>query len=160
QPAQGAAAALPEIPKTAWPSFRNGNELHGVAGSPLPETLELLWEHEAVDGVVNAPAIVGERVYVGTLGGLLYCLNRKTGEELWKPRSNDDPAPRAFAPGFESAPTVTPTAVYIGDEDGVLHAVHPVTGKQNWKFKTGAEIVSSVSLAGEKLIFGSYANGL
>ncbi|HID23566.1 MAG TPA: hypothetical protein EYP14_14375, partial [Planctomycetaceae bacterium] len=60
--------------RTSWRSFRNGNRQLGIAHCPLPEQLDLLWKVPAPDGVLSAAAIVGDDVYVGTLGGELLCL--------------------------------------------------------------------------------------
>ena len=144
----------------SWASFRNGNQQLGVAKSKLPKKLELLWAVPAKDGVINTPAIVGDRVYVGVLGGDLVCLNLKSGKQIWSYRSIENKDPKKFAPGFQSSPTVTADSVYIGDEDGVFHAVDRATGKQRWKFETNGEIVSSTSIVGDRLIFGSYDSSL
>ncbi|MEM9704395.1 MAG: PQQ-binding-like beta-propeller repeat protein, partial [Planctomycetota bacterium] len=36
---------------------------------------------------------------------------------------------------------------YVGDEDGFLHAVDAATGEGRWTFRTGAEIISSPTVA-------------
>lgn len=146
--------------KCSWPSFRNGNELRGVAGCPLAEPLELLWQAEAPDGMVSAAAIVGGHVYAPVLGGRLYCLERLTGKVVWEYTSLENPRPDAFLPGFQSAPTVTADAVYLGDEDGVFHAVDRRTGKRRWTFQTQAEIIASAAIVGDRVIFGSYDSHL
>jgi eukaryotic-like serine/threonine-protein kinase len=144
---------------TAWPQFRNDNRQLGVAGSSLPEKLELLWEIEAADGFASTAAIVGDRVYVGTIGGELLCLQRQTGKRVWTYHS----APKeenTFLPAFKSSPTVTADTIYLGDEDGVFHAVDHKTGRQKWTFQTDGEIISSASVKGDRVLFGSYDNNL
>lgn len=154
------ALAADEPPAKSWSSFRNNFELTGIAGTSLPEKLEVLWKVPAPFGVSATAAIVGERVYVGTINGDLLCLDRKTGNKIWSYRSIDDPDPEAFAPAFKCSPTVTKDAVYIGDEDGGFHAIDPANGKRKWRFQTNGEIISSPSLTGDKVIFGSYDNSL
>jgi outer membrane protein assembly factor BamB len=140
--------------KKSWASFRNGLLQQGIAGSKLPEKLELLWKKPTEHGVVATAAIVGEYVYVPALSGLLFCFDRKTGKEIWRYRSIADP--KEFAPGMVSAPTVTADTVYVGDEDGVLHALDRATGKKRWLFKTGAKIPGGAQVVDGKVIFGSY----
>lgn len=142
--------------RTAWPSFRNGNQLQGVAGSPLPPSLELLWKVPVDDGVTATAAIVGDRVYAGTFGGELICFDRATGDRVWTYLSAEKKKPSDFIPGFQSSPTVTGDLVVIGDEDGVFHAVERSTGRQRWKYETLAEIISSAAVVGDRIIFGSY----
>ena len=154
------AATLVPTGSTSWPSFRNGNQLLGVATSTLPSKLELLWKYPATDGVVSAAAIVGDHVYVGILGGELLCLKRATGKLVWKYLSAPRKTPNTFIAGFQSSPTVTHDAVFVGDEDGVFHAVDRTTGKKKWQFQTGAEIIAAAAVVGEKVIFGSYDSTL
>ncbi|MCA9116009.1 MAG: PQQ-binding-like beta-propeller repeat protein, partial [Planctomycetaceae bacterium] len=150
------AGRLPED----WTSFRNGRQLQGLAGTTLPEELELLWKHPAPDGFASTAAITGGQVFAASLTGNLMCLDLKTGREIWNYRSIDSTDPDDFAPGFKASPTVTETAVYIGDEDGVFHAVDRKTGKRRWKHVTGGEIVSSATVLDGRVLFGSYDNSL
>ena len=53
---QNASAREIKAPgKNDWPSFRNGDLQQGIAGSELPDKLELLWKIEVIDGVVATP---------------------------------------------------------------------------------------------------------
>lgn len=150
------AAAEKSLPPTSWPSFRNGHLQTGVATSELPEKLELLWKIETEHGVCATAAIVGEHVYVGTIDGNLLCLDRRTGRDIWKYRSIDDPDLNAFAPAFKAAPLATVETIYIGDEDGFFHALDRATGRRRWKFETEGEIAGCASVVGGKVIFGSH----
>ena len=127
--AQPASAVQNETGSTAWPSFRNGNQLQGIATSPLPEKLELLWKVPVDDGVTATAAIVGDHVFAGTYGGELICFERKTGKRVWTYFSAEKEKPTSFIPGFQSSPTVTGELVLIGDEDGIFHAIDRATGK-------------------------------
>lgn len=143
-----------------WASFRNGNQLHGVARTELPATLKPLWTHDTKDGIPGSPAIAAGRVYCGVLDGYVVCLDARTGREIWKTRSIDDADPKTFAPGFKSAPLVARGCVYLGDEEGVFHCLDAATGQRKWTFQTLGEIVSSASLIDDRVIFGSYDNSL
>ncbi len=144
-----------------WPSFRNGNLLQGVAGSTLARDLKLKWIYATKDGVPGTPSVVQGKVYCGVLDGFVVCLDLKTGKEIWKYRSIDNPDPKTFAPGFKAAPLVTENSVCIGDEEGIFHCIDRETGKRRWKFATqGGEIISSASRIENRVIFGSYDNSL
>lgn len=155
-PASAADEAAKPAKSTSWPSFRNGNQLRGIAGSDLPQKLEVLWKVPVQDGVTATAAIVDGRVYVGTFGGELICLDLKTGERQWTHFSALRKKPKDFIPGFQSSPTVTNDLVVIGDEDGFFHAVERDSGKLRWKFETLGEIISSAAIVGDRIIFGSY----
>ena len=151
-----AEAAQNETGETAWPSFRNGNQLRGIATSPLPDKLDLLWKVPVDDGVTATAAIVGDRVFAATYGGELICLERKTGERVWTYFSEEKKKPTSFIPGFQASPTVTGELVLIGDEYGVFQAVDRATGKLRWKYETQAEIICSAAIVKNRIIFGSY----
>lgn len=140
----------------SWASFRATPDQRGVAASPLAQNPTLKWETPSPDGWVACVAIVGEHVYAPALSGFLHCLNLKTGTEVWKYRSIEDPDPKKFAAGFKAAPLVTKSAVYIGDEDGVLHAIDRTTGKKLWVFATDAEIAGCVAQFGDHLLLASH----
>ena len=152
------AAEIPVVvpSKTSWASFRNGIEQRGIAGSPLPDKLELLWEYPTEFGVSGTAAIVGDHVYVPVIDGVLLCLNRRDGSKIWSYRSIESANPKDFAPGFKAAPLVTEKLVMVGDEDGVFHAVDRLTGKKVWAFQTDAEIAGGASAFDDKVVVGSH----
>ncbi|MFP6762920.1 MAG: PQQ-binding-like beta-propeller repeat protein, partial [Planctomycetaceae bacterium] len=162
-PAGAAQASKPDSPSagkasssSAWPSFRNGNQLRGIATSNLPDSLQLLWKVSVQDGVTATAAIVGDFVYAGTFGGELICFERQTGKRVWTYFSAARKKPGDFIPGFQSSPSVHSSTILIGDEDGILHAVDRKTGLAKWKLTTNAEIIASAAVIGDRAIVGSY----
>lgn len=145
---------------TSWPSFRHDLAQTGIATSPLPDKLELLWEATLGEQILATAAIVGEFVYVPCLSGELVCLKRQTGEKVWAYKTVEKVEKNSFAPGFKSSPTVTADGIYLGDEEGVFHAIDRATGKGRWKFTTGGEIYSSAAVVEGRVLFGSYDNCL
>lgn len=151
-----AAFAQEKVPKTSWFSFRNGPEQRGVATSPLIKKPELLWELKSPDGWLSTVAIVDGRVYAPALEGYVYCLDLRTGKQIWKYRSIANPDPKEFAAGFKAAPIVTKDAVYVGDEDGFFHAIDRKTGKKKWIFETSAEIAGGATIYNGNLLVPSH----
>ncbi len=152
----GAVLAQETVPKSSWSSFRNGNQQRGVASTKLAEKPELLWELKSPDGWLSSAAIVDGRVYAPALEGYVYCLDLRTGREIWKYRSIDNPDPKKFAAGFKAAPRVTKDTVYIGDEDGFFHAIDRKTGKKKWVFETKGEIAGCAAVVGKNLLVPSH----
>lgn len=164
-------AAVPRITETSWTSFRNGPSQRGLATSTLPKELKLLWSVEAgpKDGMVTATAaIVGEHVYVASLNGEVFALDRLTGRRLWTYRSRENVDPNQFVPGFKASVAVHEGHIFIGDEEGLFHAIDRETGAKVWTFSTnpddpsggGSPIVSCASFFDDKVIFGSHDNHL
>ncbi|NNJ24373.1 PQQ-binding-like beta-propeller repeat protein [Alienimonas chondri] len=145
-----------------WPSFRGNPQLTGATADTLPDEPKLLWTVEVPDGVAATAAIVGDHVFTAGLSGELHCRNIKDGTPIWTYQTEEV---GKFRPGFLSSPAVADGRVYLGDEDGFMHAVDAQTGKKLWTFETGAEIISSPTVAEIKgsdgkpvsvVLFGSY----
>lgn len=138
------AAPQPEK-RSDWPLFR-GNPLQtGVAGSTLPDKLEILWKFETGDGIEAAAAISDSVVYVGALDEKLYAINLASGKKDWEYKAGPIGAPASVHDGN----------VYIGDYDGKFHCVDAKTGKKLWIFETGGDIKSGANFAGDSILFGS-----
>ena len=146
----------PTLAEDSWSSFRGSPDQRGLAKGTLAQSPALRWEFPSPDGWVAGVAIADGHVYAPALAGFLHCLDLKTGAELWKYRSIEDPDPKKFAPGFKAAPLVTEDTVYVGDEDGVLHALDRTTGKKRWVFTTGSEIAGCVARYQDKLLLASH----
>ena len=154
----GAEPAAPTA--SSWPSFRKSPDQRGIAETTLSGNPQLRWEFPSKDGWVGTCAIVGDRVYAPALEGILYCLDRRTGDIIWKYRSIENEDPKKFAPGFKAAPLVTSDTVYAGDEDGFLHALDRTSGEKKWQYETGAEIAGGVSAWKDRLILASHDSWL
>jgi len=148
----GPCFAAPEhAAKTVdWPFFR-GNALQtGVAGSELPEKLEVLWKFETKDAIEATAAIVGDTAYVGGTDEFLYAIDLASGKEKWKYKGAAFMAPASVQGG----------RVYIGDSEGTFHCVDAQTGKKIWTLTTDAEIKSGASFFDNKVLFGAYDSTL
>jgi len=141
---------------TGWPSFRATPDLRGISLTTLPMQPKLLWERSSKDGWVGTCAIASDFVYAPALEGYLYCLDRKTGDVVWKYRSIESKDEDEFAPGFKAAPLIAANTVFVGDEDGILHAIDAATGRNRWRFETGAEIAGGVAYWNDRLILASH----
>jgi len=70
---------------------RSGGDLvfggsDGVLRNVDPATGALRWTFEAPDAITAAPLITRSTVYFGTMGRMLYGVDRSTGEKLWEHR--------------------------------------------------------------------------
>jgi len=86
-------------------------------------------------------------------GGLLYALNKETGNFLWKYKTEKGIS--------HSIPLYSNGSVFVGDDSGRVYAVSADSGKLIWKRKlTGAEVIhSSPALDGNTLFIGTENDG-
>lgn len=149
QPATHPASAL--APGPEWPMFRGNPQLTGVAGSSLPEKLDVRWRHDLGEGTSSTAAIVAGVVYVGADNGQLVALDLQSGKPKWKFQTTD---------AIQSSPTLVGGLVIFGDEAGVVHACGAQSGVERWSFKTDGRVISSANPHEDRLVFGSYDGGL
>jgi hypothetical protein len=90
----------------------------GFVYALLERSGEVFWRFSAGQPVVESPAVVGDRVFVSTQLGGMFCLEVKTGKELWFVRG----ANRFLAAGKER--------VYVGDRSNRLLALNARTGQR------------------------------
>lgn len=135
-----------------WPTFRGKAQNTGVAHSPLSTNLSVRWTYETGSSVESTAAVVGDRVYVGTMTGALLALDLTTGRLRWKYLTGGN--------AISAAPLVQGTRVYVGDEGGTFHCVNAINGMKHWTFGTGGEIKSSAIYVDGSVLFGSYDSNL
>lgn len=98
--------------------------------------------------LIGSPAIVADRLYVGTHAGDVVEVNWKTGDVGWR-YTPDRPMP------FHASAAVTDDVVLIGGHDKLMHAIDRATGEGRWTFETRARIESSAVVVGDRVFFGS-----
>jgi len=107
--------------------------------------------------VRSSPVVVGDRLYVGSMDGNIYCLDTANGNIVWKyPATN-------MSYGIGSTPYIYKGVLYIGAGNGVLYALNAATGALVWNITLTASdrrlvaspIVVNDTRGGEMLIIGS-----
>jgi len=107
--------------------------------------------------------VVGDRVFVaganpGFKFGVLYCVDRRTGKELWKFDDNGGMVQ------VYSSPTYADGRLFIGegfhdDPDCRIYCVDAATGKLIWKHQTKGQTESSPTVALGRVYFGAGNEG-
>src|SRR6185503_4946459 len=98
------------------------------------------------------PTIIGDRLYLTTEVGVIYCLNAQTGCTYWT--MNAGAAVRAaISVGPMPAGSNARFAVYFGDEKSTVQAVDAATGKLLWKTKVEDHLLSRIT--GSPILYGN-----
>jgi outer membrane protein assembly factor BamB len=130
-----------------------------VAWRFQPPPVEHCW-------MASSPWVDGERVYIGAVlppafdsSGAVYCVERKTGQEIWMFNDGGD-----MKPVF-SSPCLAGGRVYIGegfhkDAECKLYCLDAANGKKLWDFTTTSHTESTPCVASGKVYFGAGDDGL
>jgi outer membrane protein assembly factor BamB len=99
-------------------------------------------------------AVVGNRLYVGTMNNEVLALDWEKGASAWTFRS------KRRAQAFFSSPAVTDKVAVIGSRDNRVYALNRADGTEQWAFLTGGKVDSSPVIApgpkGPRVVVGSF----
>jgi outer membrane protein assembly factor BamB len=86
-----------------------------------------LWRVQATGWVWSGPALDGETLYFGDLGGTLFAVNAADGSVIWqvKPDTSERPA-------ISDSPLLVDDTLYFVTEGGNIYAVDATTGNTRW----------------------------
>lgn len=146
-----AAAPNPAVKGPDWPMFRGNPTLTGVTTATLPTNLTLAWKFNTHGAVSSSPAVVGDRVYIGSASSNLFALNLADGQKIWSFTASGP---------IEASPLVLDGRVYIGDINTNFYALDAATGRPVWSFGLEDKVKSSANWvttpAGKAILVGGY----
>ena len=128
------------------PLFRSSPARTGEVNGSAPFNNTTLWSYDTTDPVKSSPIVHEGKVYVGTMGGEVLCLDAFTGQRVWT-YTTEGPV--------ESSSAVIEDRVYIGSDDTYLYCLDATDGSLLWKTATGGEIKSSPLVRGGQVYVGS-----
>ena len=105
-----------------------------------------LLEYQPSETATPAVDPDSERVVVSTRNGLIHCLSPIDGHVEWTFKTYGRPyAGAAIEAGI----------AYVPAGDGVLYALRVATGEKVWEYKAAEELVTTPTLAGDKVLVSS-----
>jgi polyvinyl alcohol dehydrogenase (cytochrome) len=116
----------------------------GLKAEDVPR-LKLKWTFAHPGPMATGqPTIIGNRIYLTTEVGRIYCLDARTGCAYWqidvgaevRTAVSVGPLPRGREAAF---------AAYFGDEKSFVHAVDAATGKTLWKTRVEDHLLSRIT---------------
>jgi outer membrane protein assembly factor BamB len=128
-----------------------------------------LWEHDLPNGVIGAPAVDAQQVYVGCRDGNVYCLGRRDGQPRWQSAMG---GPVIATPALVRGPGDDLTAHVIAiAANGRVCCLDPHYGRPYWTYTLEGEqmhlsssprVAVSRSAEGERrqIYFGAGVGGL
>jgi outer membrane protein assembly factor BamB len=112
-------------------------------GKQLGNTVDL-------GGQVGATvAVLGDRLYVGTMSNQVLAIDWKKGAVLWQFEAPTRPQP------FYASVAATDKLIIAASRDKRIHALDRETGNEIWHFSTGKKVDSSPVVVGQRVFVGS-----
>ncbi len=109
---------------------------------------KLLWTFHTNGKIMCSPASHDGMVFVGSNDGNVYCIDARTGNEIWRFSTN----------GPQNAPLIYDNKVLFGQDDNVFYCLD-MNGKLIWKYAATATINAWPPAAHDGIVyFGCYDN--
>ena len=122
----GAVLSIAPCAGHAQATFHGNVARTGVfEGAGPVATPRTKWTFKAAGPIVTTPAVAGDAVYVASLSGHLYAIDRAAGTEKWNFKSR-----MAIA----SSPSVDGDTVYFVSSAGSLAAIDATNGQPRWVY--------------------------
>ncbi len=100
---------------------------------------------------ISSPRIYNNKLFVGTLDGLLFCMDTKSGRPIWY---------RNVGSSIRSSPTVGDGKVYFGTENNRVYALDIESGEQRWMTELKGPVYSTPAFYNQRVYVSSYDNHL
>lgn len=105
-------------------------------------------------GDVESSILLNEkRLFFGTTGGKLFCVESATGSMVW----SFSLPPNSQMSGIRSAPAARRSTVVFGADDGVVYALNIKDGSVKWTYFAGAPIAAPPAIDSAGVIIGTIA---
>lgn len=152
--ASPAFSALATSSANDWPMFHHDLNHSGYStNTPSATSTTLLWNYTTNSVVWASPAVVDGCLYIGSDGGIAYCLNASDGSKIWNYTLQS--TIRGGAP-IGSSMAVIDSYVYFGCYDRNLYCLNASTRDKVWNFTTNDTVESCPAIAGGYVYFGSW----
>jgi outer membrane protein assembly factor BamB len=111
---------------------------------------QTLWKR-AYGDIEVSPLLFDRKVYVGTTNGTFYCVERYSGDMVWKFTVPEN----QLMKGIRSSPSTDGATVVFGSDNGCLYALDAVTGRLRWRLDTGAPVMATPCIIGGAVYVGT-----
>ena len=147
----GASAWLVPRVKAAVPLVAAGGLVFAVTDAEILAIRAsdggIAWRHPA-GGVRHAPALDGDRLYLGANDGRLLAMDAATGAVRWE----------KYVPGGVTALAAHRGLVYAGAGDKHLYCLDGRNGARRWPFRVGAFVSGHIAVDDDRVYFAALDN--
>lgn len=147
----GASAWIVPRVRTAAPLFAADGWVFAVTDAEVlairARDGQVVWRH-AAGGVRLAPAVDGDRVYLGANDGRILALTLASGDVAWE----------KYVPGGVTAIAAHRGLVYAGAGEKQFHCLDGRNGAVKWLYRVGAIVTGRISVDADRVYFGALDN--
>lgn len=93
----------------------------------------------------NTPYVAGERFYIASLPGEVFCMNVADGKELWRTSTGQE--------AYDNSPVFAGGMLFQGGLSGDVSALNAQTGRELWRYSTGENYLFASATAWGSLLF-------
>ncbi len=132
-----------------WPMLAHDAARSGATPTELRPPFERKWYRLFTDGGLMAgiqPIIADEKVYIGTMAGILHAINSNTGKDIWRLKTGG---------AILHTCAVAENKVFFGNCEGKIFAVSATDGRLLWFVKTGSAVWNSPLVHEGVVVVGS-----
>ncbi len=101
--------------------------------------------------IETSPLFIGRRLYVTTLSGTLFCIDKSDGSTVWSFAIPEDARTRII----RSSPASDGRSIFFGCDNGKIYAVDISNGILRWSFAARATVLASPSVSHGLVYAGS-----
>lgn len=116
-----------------------------------PERGARIWQAKLPNQIQSSPAAHQNRIVFGCDDGLVYAVDKGTGNVVWKFKTS------ASVP---ATPAIRDTFVYIGSRDGIFYALSLNDGHELWRYEATGQILHGAAVDSKQVIFGTTSSRL
>jgi len=109
---------------------------------------EPVWQYSSgPDAVLSNPLVNHDRLYFGSIGERVVCLNPASGKEIWS---------TPVAGSVIASARMAGENLVVGTGKGWMLALDPEAGKTRWSYRVGGLIKATPAFDGTNLYFGAW----
>lgn len=116
-------------------------------------TGNMIWKFNASSQIRSTPAIKEKKVIVGTFGGIIYCIDKLTGKEIWHLDTEIGRETLSRRIAINSNPTITGDLVIIGSRNLNLYALNVNDGEIYWVYPYTKSWVESTATVDDDVVY-------
>ena len=106
----------------------------------------LVWKTETTGNLDSMPAVINNKVYIGSDNGNLYCLDAIQGKIIWQQKIGK----------AVSSPTITENRLIIESLDGYVYCLDAISGEIDWRTQLSIDVLSTPIIVDTNIFVRNY----